>query len=330
VKRKPFGFIIAVALGLFAFSISAAAQQSPAKSARIGILSDYGASVAAKAAEPFLQGLRDLGYAEGKNIIVQQLNGDGKDENLPGLAEQMVRSKPDVLLTIGTPATRAAKAQTQTIPIVFVRIGDPIGLGLVDSLPRPGGNITGVTILTNDTEGKRLELLMAAAPDAKSVGALWDSSFPPAAAELKETEAAARALNLELAVADVRRPDDFESSLLTLAENHTGAVIVVPGSVFFQHTERLVNSMAKARLPAMYIRREQVEAGGLMSYATDYPATYRRAAALVDKILKGAKPADIPVEQPTKLELVINLKTARALGLTLPRALLLRADEVIE
>jgi putative ABC transport system substrate-binding protein len=321
--------IIAFALGLFAWSLSADAQQ-PTRVARIGILSDEGSSLAAKTFEPFAQGLRDLGYMEGQNIAFERRYAEGKNEILPSFAAELVRLQPDVILAIGTPAARAAKTATQTIPIVFARIADPIGLGLVPGLARPGGNLTGVSLLTRELAGKWLELLITAVPDAKRVGVFWDPSFPPAGPQLREIEGAARSLNLELVPAEVRGPDDIEPALRAMVGQRAGALVVVPGLIFSEHIQRITDLTAKARLPAMFYRREHVEAGGLMSYGTNFPDMYRRAAAYVDKILKGAKPADLPVEQPTKFELVINLKTAESLGLTIPPILLVRADEVIE
>jgi len=309
---------------------SATLGQQPGRMPTVAILSDENPSLPAKSFEFFAQGLRDLGYLEGQNIAFEPRYGLGKNEVLPGLAVELVRLQPDVIFAVGTPATGAAKAATATIPIVFARIGDPIGLGLVSSLPRPGGNLTGVTILTNDTEGKRLEMLVTVAPDAKRVAMLWDSTFPPARAELNATEQAAQLLKLDSIAVDVHGRDEFAAAIGAMAEQHIGAVIVVPGLIFTEHIYHLADLLVQARLPAMFYRREQVEAGGLMGYGTNYPATYKRAAALVVKILKGAKPADIPVEQPTKLEMVINLKTAKALGITVPQLLLARADEVIE
>jgi putative ABC transport system substrate-binding protein len=286
--------------------------------------------LAAKTFEPFAQGLRDLGWVEGQNIAFERRYADDNYEILPSLAAELVRLPPNVILAIGTPAARAAKAATQTIPVVFARISDPIGLGLTPALARPGGNLTGLSVLAHELDAKRLELLVTAVPDAKRVGALWDPGSPSAAPEPREVEDAARPLNLELIPAAVRSPNDFEPALRALVEQHIGALLVVPGLILNEHSQRIIELTAKARLPAMYSRRGNVEAGGLMSYGPSYPDMYRRAAAYVDKILKGAKPADIPVEQPTKFELVINLKTAKALGLTLPYTLLGRADEVIE
>jgi putative tryptophan/tyrosine transport system substrate-binding protein len=321
-------FITLLGGAAVAWPLPADAQQ-PTGVRRVGILSDE-SSTLATSFEPFAQGLRDLGYVEGYNIAFERRYAENKEEILPSLAAQLIRLQPDVILAVGTPAARAAKSATQAIPIVFARAGDPIALGLVPSLARPGGNLTGLSILNFELEGKRLELLTTAVPDAKRVGALWDPSFSPAGAELRVIESAARSLNLELFPAEARDPDDFETALRAIVRQRAGALIVVPGTMFMEHTHRLVDLAAKAQLPTMFPRRESVEAGGLMSYGTNIPDMYRRAAAYVDKILKGAKPADLPVEQPTKFELVINLKTAKALGLTIPPFILVRADEVIE
>jgi putative tryptophan/tyrosine transport system substrate-binding protein len=322
--------ILALALGLFAWSVSADAQQ-PTGVPRVGILSDYSPLLAAKSVEPFVQGLRDLGYVEGQNIAFEYRHGDLNNEILPSLAAELVRLQPQVILAVGTPAAQAAKGATQTIPIVFARIGDPIGMGLVPALARPIGNLTGVSLLTTTSlAAKRLELLITAVPDAKRVGVLWDPSYPAAIPEFREIEGAARSLNVELLPAEVRAADDFEQAFRTMVEQRASALIVVGVTIFFQNSQLLVDLTVKAQVPAMFYRREFVEAGGLMSYAPNYPDNIRRAAVYVDKILKGAKPADIPVEQPTKFELVINLKTAKALGLTIPPLILGRADEVIE
>ena len=227
-------------------------------------------------------------------------------------------------------AARAAKVATRTIPIVFARVGDPVGSGLILSLARPGGNLTGVSIQLPDLTTKRPELLSTAVPNAKRVVALWHPSDPTATPNLKATERAAHSLNLELVAAEVRGPDDFEPAFRAMAHQGARALIMVPAVLFTEHVRQLVGLTAKARLPAMFFQREHVEAGGLMSYGPVLPDMSRRAAVYVDKILKGVKPADIPVEQPTKFELVINLNTAKTLGLTIPSLLLVRADEVIE
>jgi putative tryptophan/tyrosine transport system substrate-binding protein len=321
--------IVAIALGLCAWSVSADAQQ-PTRIPRVGVLSDEGSSLAARTLEPFAQGLRDLGYVEGQNITFERRYAEEKNEILPGLAAELARLRPEVILAIGTPAARAAKTATSTIPVVFARISDPIGAGLAATLARPGGNLTGLSVQTRELAAKLLELLIMAVPEAKRVGVLWDPSFLPSDPLLKEVEGAARSMNLELVQGEVRRPEDFEPALRAMVEQSAGALIVLPAPIFAAHSQRIADLTVKARLPAMFYRREQVEAGGLMSYGTNFPDMYRRAAAYVDKILKGAKPADIPVEQPTKFELVINLKTVKALGLTIPRTLLALSDEVFE
>jgi putative tryptophan/tyrosine transport system substrate-binding protein len=268
--------------------------------------------------------------SKGQNVAFERRYAAENSELLPGLAAELVGLRPDVILAIGTRAARAAKSATQTIPVVFARISDPIGFGLVPALARPGGNLTGVSVQTREFAAKRLELLTTAVPHAKRVGALWDPNFPPAGPLLREIEGAARSLNLELAPTAVRSPDDFQPAIRAMMEARVGALIVVNSTIFSEDIHRLPDLAVEARLPAIFASREAVAAGGLMYYGPNYPDMYRRAAAHVDKILRGAKPADIPVEQPTKFELVINLKTAKSLGLTIPLTLLGRADEVIE
>jgi putative ABC transport system substrate-binding protein len=326
MRRRELITVISVAV---AWPLAGHSQQ-PARIPRIGILSDETASLSAIAFQPFAQGLHDLGYLQGETIAFDRRYAEGKNENLASLAAELVHLEPDVIFAVGTPAARAAKLATQTIPIVFTRTGDPVGLGLVTSLARPGGNLTGVSIVSIETAAKRLELLTTAVPNAKRVGILLDPRFPASAPELKETEDAARSLVLELVPADVKGPDDFEPAVQSILERRSDAVIVGTSLVFSGYWRRMADLTFKTGLPAMFYRREFVEAGGLMSFGTNYPAMYRRAAAYVDKILKGAKPADLPVEQPTKFEFVINLKTAKSLGLTIPALLLGRADEVIE
>ena len=317
-----------VALALIAWSLSAQAQQ-PTKVPQVAVMSDETAS-RGTIFDLIADGLRRLGWVEGQNITFERRYAEGNEKALPDLAAELVNLQPNVILAIGAGAAWAAKNATQTIPVVFARASDPIGSGLVSSLARPGGNLIGLSVLTTETDSKRLELLNLAVPDVKRVGALWDPRFPAVGAEFKETEQAAQALKLELVPAEVRSPDDFAPALQALLEQHAGALIVVPASIFGEHAQRLISLTTEARLPAMFFRTMDVRAGGLISYGPDWAATFRRAAVYLDKILKGAKPADLPVEQPTKFELVINLKTAKALGLTIPPFLLGRADEVIE
>lgn len=327
MKRRDFIALVGASIGR---PPSVAAQQS-AGVPLVGILSDYSPAVAAKALEPLLEGLRDLGYTEGFNIAFEYRHAAVNYERLSSLAAELVRTQPQLIVVLGTPAALAAKASTQTIPVVFTRIGDPVGSGLVDALSRPGGNLTGTSLLTTtDLAAKRLQLLITAVPNAKRVGVLWDSSFISAIAEFKNTEEASRFLKLKLSPTEARRADDLEPAFRANVEQQAGALIVLGVTMFFQNLQRVVDLSAKARLPAMFYRREFVDAGGLMSYAPNFPDNVRRAAVYVDKILKGAKPADLPVGQPTKFEFVINLKTAKAFDLTIPPALLARADEVIE
>ena len=308
----------------------AAGAQPPRKVPRIAYLSDESKSLGAASFEPIAQGLRDLGYLEGHNIVFEYRYAEDKPEVLPGLAAELVRRNVDVIVTVGTPATRAAKDATTTIPIVFTRIADPVALGLVASLARPSGNLTGASLIAIDLATKWLELLTEAIPGVRRVGVFWDPAFPPAALQLREIERAARLLNLELQPVEVRAVEGFEAAMRAVVGQGTQALLVVPALLFTEHRHRLATLAVTNRLPTMLSRREHVEAGGLMSYGTNYSAMYRRAATYVDRILKGAKPADLPVEQPTKFELVINLKIAKALRITIPQSVLVRADQVIE
>jgi len=321
--------IAAIAAALFAWSCSADAQQS-AKVARVGILSDESSVAGTKSFEPFAQGLRDLGWIEGQNIAFERRYAAERYDVLPSLAAELVQLHPDVIFAIGTPAARAAQSATQSIPIVFARTADPIGSGLVSSLARPGGNLTGLSGQMVETGAKRLDLLITAVPDAKRVSILWDSDTPSGASEVREIEQGARSLNIEIIPVDVRAPDDFDAAVEAIKARSANALIVVAGTIFAEHAQRLAELAAKVGLPTMGFGKWFAEAGGLMSYGNDLAEMYRRAATYVAKILKGAKPADLPVEQPTRFELVINLNTAKALGLTIPPTLLGLADDVIE
>jgi putative ABC transport system substrate-binding protein len=328
MKSTTVGLIVILTFSCLVGPLAVEAQ--PTKAPRVGYLSDESGSLGSASFEPIAQGLRELGYLEGRNIVFENRYADGKPEVLPGLAAELVRLKVDVIVAVGTPATRAAKNATETIPIVFTRIADPVTLGLVASLARPSGNLTGVSVLTLDLAAKWLELLTEAMPGVRRVGVFWDPTFPPAALQLREIERAARLLNVELQPVEVRAAEEFEAAGRAVVGQRAQALIVVPALLFTEQRHRLAELAVQHRLPTMWYRREQVEAGGLMSYGTNFSAMYRRAATYVDKILKGAKPADLPVEQPMKLELVINLKTAKALDLTIPPTLLFQADEVIQ
>jgi putative ABC transport system substrate-binding protein len=278
--------------------------------------------------EGFQQGLRERGYIDGQNVVIEFRLTDGSLDQLPRLAEELVRLKVDVILASAAPSALAAMKATTSVPIVFVNVFDPVELGLIPSLGRPGGNITGLASTSADLAGKRLELLREVVPKLRRVAVLWDPSNPTNPIQLKGAEVAARTLGLQLQPAPVQDPSDFDAAFK--AARGANGLLLLDSPLFITHRARLAGLAVTSRLPAISGLRDFVEVGGLMSYGADFPDTYRRAATYVDKILKGAKPADLPVEQPTKFELVINMKTAKSLGLTIPAAVLLRADQVIE
>jgi len=322
------GLLVLLPIAVLLAPPAARAQQAT-KVPRVGYLSDEFRSLGVASFEPMAQELRKLGYLGGRTIVFEHRYAEGKTEVLPALAAELVQLKVDVIVAVGTSATRAAKNATETIPIVFARISDPVALGLVASLARPSGNLTGVSTLGPDLAAKWLELLTETLPGVRRVGVVWDPTFPPAALQLREVERAARVLNLELQPVKVRAAEAPEAAVRALVAQRTQALLVMP-ALFTEQRRHLAAVATQQRLPTMWHRREYVEAGGLMSYVTNYSDMYRRAATYVDKILKGGKPADLPVEQPTTFELVINSKTAKALGLTVPQSVLLRADQVIQ
>jgi putative ABC transport system substrate-binding protein len=305
-----------------------AEAQQPARILRIGILIPSSASFYSSRVEALRQRLRDHGYVEGKNILIEYRYAEGKLERLPDLAAELVRLKVDVIVTAG-PAILAAKKASATIPIVFAAAADPVGSGLVSSLARPGGNITGLSVTAPDLDGKRLELLKEAFPKVARVAFLWESGSTTGNLPLTGMEAAAKALGLKLLSLPVRSLDDFESAFARAKRDGAQALITYPRPLINTQQRQVLDFAAKNRLPAMYPTSEFVEAGGLMSYAPNYTDLFRRAADFVDKILKGTKPAELPVEQPTKFEFIVNLKTAKQDGLTVPPNVLARADRVI-
>jgi len=313
---------------LLAFCISAEAQQ-PKKIPRIGVLWLYSPTIASPFAEAFRQGLRGLGYVEGQNIALEERWAEGRFDRLPSLAAELVRLKVDILVTASTPAAQAGQQATQSIPIVLTNVSDPVESGLVSSLARPGGNVTGLSLMHPELAGKRLELLKEVIPKLSRVAVLSNPANPIMPPLLRETEAAARALGVQLQVVEVRDPSDFDSAFSAMTRERAGALVVLPDAIFQNERTRIAGLAAKARLPAMYAWREAVDAGGLMAYGASVPDIFRRAATYVDKILKGAKPADLPVEQPTKFEFIINLKAAKQIGLTIPPDLLARATKII-
>jgi putative ABC transport system substrate-binding protein len=313
---------------LFALSFPAQAAQ-PARIPRIGILIGSSASSYLARVEAFRQRLRELGYVEGNNILIEYRYAEGKLERLPDLAAQLVGLKVDVIVTTGTGVLPAKKA-SPTIPIVFAVAPDPVGTGLVSSLARPGGNITGLSLMWPDLNGKRLELLKEAFPKVARVAFLWGSGGPGGNVALTDMEAAAKALGIKLLSLPVRSLDDFDSAFARAKREGAQALITGAGGRITTQRRQVLDFAAKNRLPAMYPNSEFVEAGGLMSYAPNIADLFRRAADFVDKILKGAKPADLPVEQPTKFDFLVNMKAANQIGLTIPQNVLERADKVIQ
>ena len=321
-------FVNALTLGILAAPLAAGAQQ-PAKVPRIGFLF-YGSPGPSPELDAFRQGLRELGYLEGQNIAIEYRFAGGRVERLPELAAELVRLKLDVIVTPGTPASLAAKQATSTIPIVFAGVAEAVGAGLIANFARPGGNITGLTSISAELGGKRLELLKEVAPKASRVAVLYNPADRANVLVLKELQESAPALGLTLQPLQVRRPSEFEGAFVAMTREGSHALFGAAGVLTTEHRKAIVGLAARSRIPAMWGERQFVAAGGLMSYAVNFYDQVRRAAAYVDQILKGAKPGDLPVQQPTRFELVINLKTAKALGLTIPQSLLVRADEVIQ
>jgi putative ABC transport system substrate-binding protein len=303
--------------------------QSPVRVARIGVLRTSRAASSDPATNGFRQGLRDLGYVEGQNLHLEFRWADGRPERIPVLAAELVQANPDVLVTGGEQAILALKRATSTIPIVMGASNDPVGAGLVDSLARPGANVTGMTVVAPEVSRKRLQLLKEVLPRATRIAVLADPSYPATALDLAETRKAAQALGLRLETVEARTPADIEPAIVA-ARDRADALLPVGDPFLTSHRARIAELAAKHRIPAIYYWREFVDAGGLMAYGPNLRESYRRAATFVDKILKGARPSDLPVERPTTFELTINLKTAKAQGITIPQAVLVRADHIIE
>jgi putative ABC transport system substrate-binding protein len=323
-------FLATLAGGLLAVPIGAWAQQA-GRVYRIVYLGNSSPTLEADLVDAFRQGLRNLNYVEGQNIVIEYRWAAGRNDRFPALVAEAVRLKADVILTSGTPATLAAKEGTRTIPIVIAAMGDPIGAGVVPSLARPGGNITGLASMSPEIDGKRLELLKELVPGVSRIAVLWNPTNPNNAARINQIQAAAKTLRLTLEpLVGAGDSQGLDKSFAAIVAGRANALVVESDRALLAHRVQIVDFATRRRLPALYAYREFVQAGGLVSYAPSYTAMFRRAAKYVDKILTGAKPGDLPVEQPTEFELVLNLKTAKALGLTIPPSLLLRADQVIE
>src|SRR5262245_22929973 len=312
--------------------VSLAVDAQPAGEVRrVGLLSNSSPKSSVRFVDEFRQGLRELGWVEGRNIVIEYRWAEGTSDRLPALAAELVRLKVDVLVVGSSPAAMAAKNATGTIPIVLAGVADPVRQGLVTSLARPGGNVTGISWDTGTNKvGKELELLKELLPKVRRVAILLNPASPNHATTVSNVKAAARSLGVQILLLEARGPNEFDVAFAAMAKDRVEALLIETDSMFFLHRAQLADLTAKNRLPSMYGLRGHVEAGGLMSYGPSVPELERRAATFVDRIFKGARPADLPVEQPTKFELVINLKTAKTLGLTIPPALLLRAEQVIE
>ena len=329
IENPKWAGLFAIVVALTVCGARAEAQQ-PQKNPRIGFL--FGSPLSANSARigAFRQGLRELGYVEGKNIVIEWRSAEGKLDRVPALAAELVRLKVDVIVTAGPAATRPAKEATSTIPIVMAQDSDPVGSGFVASLARPGGNITGLSTLSPELSGKQLELLKEIVPRLSRVIVIGSSTRPGNAQALREVELATGAFNVQLQYLDVLDPKDIESAFRAASKGRADAVLMLGNPVATSHRTQITDLAVKNRLPVIYDRPEFVEDGGLMTYSVSQNDLYRRAAAYVDKILKGAKPADLPVEQPKKFEFIINLKAAKQIGLTIPPNVLARADKVIK
>ena len=321
--------LLAIATTLLAMPL-AGETQNARKIYRVGYLGNSSASLEPDLVEAFRQGMRDRGYIEGKNLVIEFRWAEGRYDRFASLVTDLIHLPVDVIVTAGTPGTLAAKNATKTIPLVIAVSGDAVGSGLIESLARPGGNVTGLTTMVPELEGKRLELLLEILPKLARITVLKNDANPLMAILFRQTAAAAKSSGVALEAVDIRAGDDFVKAFASIAKARPDAIIVLADRFLLAERERILTFTAQQRLAAMYPYREFVERGGLISYSPNYAESFRSAARYVDKILKGAKPADLPVEQPTKFELVVNMKTAKTLGIKIPNSILVRADKVIE
>jgi putative ABC transport system substrate-binding protein len=326
MKKMIFGFLIA---GILAALAQPAEAQQAKKMPRIGFMGNSTAALEANLIGPFRDGLRDLGYVEGKNILSDYRWAEGKYERFPALIDELLALKPDVIVTAGTPATQAYQKSKASTPLVMIAVGDPVGTGIVVSLNRPGGNITGLTSISPELEGKRIELLREVIPKLSHIAVMWNPKNAYHTIENKEVESVAAALKMKVLYLGIETEEQLENAFAQIVKEQPAALLVLADRVFLHHRARIMDFAVQRRLPGIYAYLELVEAGGLMSYGPSYADMHRRAAYYVDKILKGTKPADLPVERPAKFELVVNLKAAKQIGIAIPPNVLYRADRVI-
>lgn len=324
---KGIGFIIA--LGILLGPLAAQAQQTGTVY-RIGFLGNSTAALEANLVAPFREGLRDLGYVEGRNVLIEYRWAEGKYDRFPALIGELLALKVTVIVTAGTPATLAVKKATTSVPLVMTAVGDPVGTGIVPSLSHPGGNITGLTAISTEVDAKRLELLREVVPGASYIALLWNAASPLQVLAEKQVQAAAQVLRMRVLSLGVKTEEEIKSALAVMARERPDALLVLADRLLLHHRALIMDFATRHRLPGVHAYRELVEAGGLMSYGPSYADMHRRAAYFVDRILKGAKAGDLPVERPAKFDLVINMKAAKALGLTIPQSVLLRATDVIQ
>jgi len=327
VTVKGIGFIIT--LGILLGSLAAQAQQT-GNVYRIGFLGNSTAALEANLVGPFREGLRDLGYVEGRNVLIEYRWAEGKYDRFPALIGELLALKVAVIVTAGTPATLAVKKATTSVPIVMSAVGDPVGTGIVTSLSHPGGNITGLTAISTEMDAKRLELLREVVPSVSYIALLWNAASPLQVLAEKQVQAAAQVLRMSVRSFGVKTEEEIKSALAVMARERPDALLVLADRLLLHHRALIMDFATRHRLPGVHAYRELVEAGGLMSFGPSYADMHKRAAYFVDRILKGAKPGDLPVERPRTFELVINLKVAKALGLTIPQSVLLRGTEIIQ
>lgn len=328
-RREFLGVLGVAAASSLAGPLAALAQQS-VRVPRVGFMGNSTEALEANLVGPFRDGLRDLGYVEGRNIVVEYRWAEGKYERFPTLIAELLTAKVDAIVTAGTPAAMAVKKATTTVPLVMVAVGDPVGVGLVPGLARPGGNLTGLSSIAPDLEGKRLELLREVVPKLAHVGVFFNPANLFHTVSMRNARTAAEALGIKLLPLSVRVSQDLDGAFTTILKEKPDALLVLADRVYLHERKRMMDFSFEHRLPNVNAHKEMIEAGGLMSYGPSYEDMHRRAADYVDKILKGAKPGDLPIQQPTKFDLKVNLKTAKALGLDVPPTLLARADELIE